>query len=198
MTTLPLSIPAGQIQPRTPLIPAFTSQNTTIPPNPAIHTNPGNSILHQPNEEHDENSRPDKAYIILEHHFDHHTDRKGRTKIVSKNAYSSVYEANQAAYKVFQSRDGYLDYVYDEDSRTECFSGEKRDAGRLIDTLWIEVKEMKMNYPKIPKGRKSTQGKKRPSDGATTSVASTTGADVSGTQAKKQKQSKNVVDLTRD
>ncbi|WWC59099.1 uncharacterized protein I303_101647 [Kwoniella dejecticola CBS 10117] len=101
-------------------------------------------------------SQPEYIYIIVETVHEYYNDRKGYSKVLSKFAYSTVFEANQAAQKLLDKKGGYRDYDEGRDSHIDCFWGRSRNITDKIDLYAIKVQEMKMVYPKIPKGKKRT------------------------------------------
>ncbi|OCF59196.1 hypothetical protein L486_03698 [Kwoniella mangroviensis CBS 10435] len=156
-----------------------------------LNSDPSHTVKSNPIQASDSDAQPETVYIILEHTYEHDQDRKGRTKVPTKFAYSSIYEANQAAYKILISRGG-VDQdgtMKDPNCHTECFSGEHMFMTGRNYTCFVEVKEMKMVYPKQPK----TKGKKRASTGVTSGKEL---GQQDGKGQKKQKKTSDVVDLT--
>ncbi|KAK6904120.1 hypothetical protein I203_107635 [Kwoniella mangroviensis CBS 8507] len=142
-----------------------------------LNSDPSHTVKSNPIQASDSDAQPETVYIILEHTYEHDQDRKGRTKVPTKFAYSSIHEANQAAYKILISRGG-VDQdgtMKDPNCHTECFSG---DEDGLSQTT-----------PKQPK----TKGKKRASTGVTSGKEL---GQQDGKGQKKQKKTSDVVDLT--
>ncbi|WVQ97729.1 hypothetical protein IAU59_004843 [Kwoniella sp. CBS 9459] len=157
---------------------------------------------------------PGKVYIILESTTEHHTDRVGRTKIQSKFAYTSLKEANAAAYKVYKKKhhSPFEEDYYNDGSETECFHGEKRVAMGKIDFWYVDVKEMDLVVPKVKQPRGAAagggggKGKKRASTGGNgTTAGASASTSASAGSSKKQRTSLSgataggdIVDLTAD
>ncbi|KAJ9122027.1 hypothetical protein QFC24_004254 [Naganishia onofrii] len=102
---------------------------------------------------------PTKCYIITGTELDHHTDRKGRMKLPTKQAYSTLKEANAAAFTHLISRydstpdPGSQPEYQHAESETELFVGSFTPLTRNVFEYVVRVKEFKMNYPKVPKQR---------------------------------------------
>ncbi|KAJ9120608.1 hypothetical protein QFC22_002537 [Naganishia vaughanmartiniae] len=120
---------------------------------------------------------PAKCYVITATELDHHTDRKGRMKLPTKQAFSTLKEANAAAFSHLINRyDSTSDPIgqpeyQNKESETELSQGSFIPAVRNVHEYVVRVREFKMNYPKLAKER---GGKKA---AAATATAAGTGQE---------------------
>ncbi|OCF76551.1 hypothetical protein I204_02248 [Kwoniella mangroviensis CBS 8886] len=94
-----------------------------------LNSDPSHTVKSNPIQASDSDAQPETVYIILEHTYEHDQDRKGRTKVPTKFAYSSIHEANQAAYKILISRGG-VDQDGDEDGLSQTTPKQPKTKGK--------------------------------------------------------------------
>ncbi|KAK8843524.1 hypothetical protein IAR55_007184 [Kwoniella newhampshirensis] len=111
------------------------------------------------------------VYTLFSKTYDHHTDRVGKEKLVGKVVYTSLLEANQGARRTLivnlchrtVPKDGMdpQDWAYgleavekNVDSNDDLYFGEARFVSNKVDTATCEVRPMRVQYPKVTKGKK--------------------------------------------
>lgn len=132
-----------------------------------------------------------KIYILQEASHEHHTDRKGRAKILGKKSCTSLDEANAAAHKAVRAKKGgpgasledeaFTPYlisnpgavsVVGQDRDGGCYQASKRFISDRVDEWTVQVIEMNVEWPKVPKGKKGrASGASAGTTAATSSAA---------------------------
>lgn len=99
-----------------------------------------------------------QVYIITVEEFDHHTDEEGRMHIPHNLAFTSLTEANKTAHEIFTEYEPeYIEYAGVRDN-SGCFKAEARHVSNDIDTLYVEVKPMKMVIGRRKRERSESSG----------------------------------------